>query len=399
MTSTSKDRPDTSTADPSKILTEFIIESYKEAEEICSSGIGISGAACGYPTLDRMLMGLRPGQLIVIGGRPAIGKSAFALNLALNAASEGYSVVIFSLEMPGREVAQRLICMNAQINISNFRTGRISPQEWANINEATKDLSRLDIQIKDTPRMTLPEIQSEAARALQGKEKGIVILDNMQLVRQPADRRFDSLAEEVTDLSHELKICARELDVPLILDADALNCLARLSIDGIDKTPELYRREAPLIFTPHHRELSRLLGDIPVDDLGTAIDAAQRIEWAVGSDNLVVVAKGATTAIVGVEKVLIPMAGPASLATAGSGDVLAGILAGTMATTHGEVDRWELLAAYGVAVHSYTGFAAAAEYGDRSVIATDLIDLIGEAMQLVENEAYKQLGLLNDGEA
>ncbi len=190
-----------------------------------------------------------------------------------------------------------------------------------------------------------------------------------------------------------------ELDVPLILDADALNCLARLSIDGIDKTPELYRREAPLIFTPHHRELSRLLGDIPVDDLGTAIDAAQRIEWAVGSDNLVVVAKGATTAIVGVEKVLIPMAGPASLATAGSGDVLAGILAGTMATTHGEVDRWELLAAYGVAVHSYTGFAAAAEYGDRSVIATDLIDLIGEAMQLVENEAYKQLGLLNDGEA
>ena len=235
MTSTSKDRPDTSTADPSKILTEFIIESYKEAEEICSSGIGISGAACGYPTLDRMLMGLRPGQLIVIGGRPAIGKSAFALNLALNAASEGYSVVIFSLEMPGREVAQRLICMNAQINISNFRTGRISPQEWANINEATKDLSRLDIQIKDTPRMTLPEIQSEAARALQGKEKGIVILDNMQLVRQPADRRFDSLAEEVTDLSHELKICARELDVPLI----ALSQLSRAIETRTNLRPQL----------------------------------------------------------------------------------------------------------------------------------------------------------------
>lgn len=189
-----------------------------------------------------------------------------------------------------------------------------------------------------------------------------------------------------------------ELDVPLILDADALNCLSRLAIDGIDKTPELYRREAPLILTPHHRELSRLVGDLPVNDLSTAIDAAQRIEWAVGSDNLVVVAKGATTAIVGVEKVLIPMAGPASLATAGSGDVLAGIMAGTVATTHGEADRWELLAAYAVAVHSYTGFAAAAEYGDKSVIATDLIDLIGEAMQLVENEACKDLGI-DDGEA
>lgn len=190
-----------------------------------------------------------------------------------------------------------------------------------------------------------------------------------------------------------------ELDVPLVLDADALNCLSRLAIGGIDKTPELYRREAPLIFTPHHRELSRLVGDVPVDDLSSAIDAAQQIEWAVGSDNLVVVAKGATTAVVGVEKVLIPTAGPASLATAGSGDVLAGILAGTVAMSHGEVDCWELLAAYAVTVHSFTGFAAAAEYGDRSVIATDLIDLIGEAMQLVENEALKGLGAEGDGEA
>lgn len=187
-----------------------------------------------------------------------------------------------------------------------------------------------------------------------------------------------------------------ELDVPLILDADALNCLSRLAIDGIDKTPELYRREAPLILTPHHRELSRLVGDLPVDDLGTAIDAAQRVVWAVGSDNLVVVAKGATTAVVGVERVLMPMSGPASLATAGSGDVLAGILAGTVATTHGEVERWELLASYAVAVHSYTGFAAAAEYGERCVIATDLIDLIGEAIQLVENAACRELGISGD---
>lgn len=187
-----------------------------------------------------------------------------------------------------------------------------------------------------------------------------------------------------------------ELDVPLILDADALNCLSRLAIDGIDKTPELYRREAPLILTPHHRELSRLVGDLPVDDLGTAIDAAQRVVWAVGSDNLVVVAKGATTAVVGVERVLMPMSGPASLATAGSGDVLAGILSGAVATTHGEVERWELLASYAVAVHSYTGFAAAAEYGERSVIATDLIDLIGEAIQLVENAACRELGISGD---
>ena len=189
-----------------------------------------------------------------------------------------------------------------------------------------------------------------------------------------------------------------ELNVPLILDADGLNCLSRICIDGIDKTPEMYRREAPLILTPHYRELSRLLDDVEVSDLGTAINAAQRILWAGGSENMVVVAKGPTTAVVGVEHVLIPASGPASLATAGSGDVLAGILAGTLATFHGDVDSWELAVSYAVSVHSYTGFAAAAEFGEKSVIATDLIDYIGAALQMVEEEALKDLGVLDSEE-
>lgn len=182
------------------------------------------------------------------------------------------------------------------------------------------------------------------------------------------------------------------LDVPLILDADALNCLSKVAIGGIDQTPELYRREAPLILTPHYRELGRLVDDAGVVDLGTAIDAAQRILWAGGSCDMVIVAKGPTTAIVGVEKVLLPQAGPASLATAGSGDVLAGILAGSVALAGRELDDpWELLCAYAVNVHSYTGFAAAAQLGDRSVIATDLIDFIGPAMQLITEEALEGL--------
>lgn len=182
-------------------------------------------------------------------------------------------------------------------------------------------------------------------------------------------------------------------DVPLVLDADALNCMSRLAIGGIDQTPELYRRDAPLILTPHNKELSRLVDNARVDELGTAISAAQRLVWAAGSDDMVVVAKGPATAIVGVEKVLLPMSGPVSLATAGSGDVLSGIIAANVATSHGEIDRWEMLCAYAVAVHSYTGYAAAAEMGEYSVIATDLIDCIGSAMQLVEAEACKELDL------
>lgn len=181
-----------------------------------------------------------------------------------------------------------------------------------------------------------------------------------------------------------------ETEVPLVLDADALNCLSRMSIDGIDTMPERFRRESPLILTPHYRELSRLVAGDEVSDLGTATAAAQKILWSIGSDNMVVVAKGPSTAVVGVERVLLPPAGPASLATAGSGDVLAGIISGTIATS-ADVYDWPLLISYAVTVHSYTGFAAAAEYGEKSVIATDLIDVIGGALQMVENEAAKAL--------
>lgn len=181
-----------------------------------------------------------------------------------------------------------------------------------------------------------------------------------------------------------------EQDVPLILDADALNCLARASIDGIDANPDLYRREAALVLTPHYRELSRLADCEDIADMGAAIDAAQKIVWSAGSDNLVVVAKGPSTAVVGVDRVYVPMSGPASLATAGSGDVLAGILAGIVATSHDSVEDWGLLTSYAVAIHSYTGYAAAELMGPRSVIATDLIDLIGSAMQLVEDEAFRE---------
>lgn len=182
-----------------------------------------------------------------------------------------------------------------------------------------------------------------------------------------------------------------KLDVPLVLDADALNCLSKLSIGGLDETPELYRREAPLILTPHYRELSRLVDEEAVRDLGGAIEAAQRLLWAAGSDNFIVIAKGPVTAVAGVEKVLLPVSGPASMATAGTGDVLSGIVAGTVALNHAYEGPWELLCSYAVSLHSYTGFIAADRYGEKSVIATDLIDVIGDAMALASEETLKGL--------
>ena len=199
-------------------LGDFMAEAYQEAEEVARAGGDVHGAPTGYPTLDRMLMGLREGQLVVIGARPAVGKTSFALNLALNAAADGYTVGFFSLEMSGKEIAQRFICAQAMVNMSNFRTGRISPEEWANINEAINELGRLDILIDDTPGTTVTEIRAKARRMLHNKEKAVIILDYLQLVNPPAGKNYNgNRAVEVSEMSRGLKIMAKELGVPVIM--------------------------------------------------------------------------------------------------------------------------------------------------------------------------------------
>ena len=218
-----------------KPLNDFLIEAFNEAKEVCEAGGVAAGVPTGYPSLDRMLMGLREGQLVIIGARPAVGKTSFALNLALNAASEGYTVAFFSLEMSGKEIAQRFICAHAQVSMSNFRTGKISPQEWANIGQAAEDLSRLDILIDDTPGITVTEIRAKARRMLHNKGKAIIILDYLQLVSPPAGRRAESRTVEVSEMSRALKIMAKELAVPVI----SLSQLSRAVESRTGKRPQL----------------------------------------------------------------------------------------------------------------------------------------------------------------
>ena len=218
-----------------KSLTEFMIEAYNEAEEVCAAGGEAHGVPTGYPSLDRMLMGLREGQLVIIGARPAVGKTSFALNLALNAASEGYTVAFFSLEMSGKEIAQRFICAHAQINMSNFRTGRISPQEWANINEATQVSRAWTSSSTTRPAPRSPRIRAKARRMLHNKEKAVVILDYLQLVSPPAGRRAENRSVEVSEMSRALKIMAKELAVPVI----SLSQLSRAVESRTGKRPQL----------------------------------------------------------------------------------------------------------------------------------------------------------------
>ena len=177
-----------------------------------------------------------------------------------------------------------------------------------------------------------------------------------------------------------------EADVPLVVDADGLNCLSRLTNGSLPDFPEITRRRMPLVLTPHRHELGRLVGaaDAAPDSLVAQLEAARRIVWSDGGSELVVVSKGTATGCVSVERAILPKPGPASLATAGSGDVLAGMMASALAQRAGEETDLALLASYVCEVHGYAGSLAAERVGSRAVMATDVIDVIGLAADAVE---------------
>ena len=179
-------------------------------------------------------------------------------------------------------------------------------------------------------------------------------------------------------------------EAPLVVDADGLNCLARLTENNITEFPELTRREAPLVLTPHRRELGRLVGraDNPPVSLEEQLECARDVVWTDGGSGIVVVAKASATACVGVDQAVMPKPGPAALATAGSGDVLAGMMASYLAQAHGEVSDLPLLCALVCEVHGYAGTLAAEAFGTRGVMAGDLIDRIGLAADVIEEHAF-----------
>jgi NAD(P)H-hydrate epimerase len=175
----------------------------------------------------------------------------------------------------------------------------------------------------------------------------------------------------------------------LVVDADALNCISRLTSGQIGEFPEILRRGAPLVLTPHRAELGRMVGlaDTPPDSLTSMLDAARRIVWADGGSELCVLAKGNASACVGVEAAVLPKPGPASLATAGSGDVLGGIVAALLARDGIEGTELPLISAFACEIHGQAALLAAEQYGSRGVMAGDLIDKIGLAVDALEERA------------
>jgi replicative DNA helicase len=209
---------------------------FDQLSDMCENQTAELGVKTGFPTIDSKLLGLRPGQMIVIGARPGVGKTSFALNLAVNAAFNGASVAFFSLEMSKIEIAQRLLSAQSGVGLQEIRSAHIQNDQWPELIRGTDELSGLDIMIDDTPGTTVTEIRAKARRMLHGKKLGLVVVDYLQLLSPPAGmRRADSRATEVSEMSRGIKIMAKDLECPVI----ALSQLSRRVTERTGKRPEL----------------------------------------------------------------------------------------------------------------------------------------------------------------
>ena len=215
-------------------IKEVLAKTQSDLERLSEFKNEITGLATGWYDLDKLTTGLHPNEFIIIAARPAMGKTAFALNLATHAAmTQNKSVAVFNLEMSAEQLAMRILSSLGQIEGFKLRTGNLMNNDWKRINEAISQLSNTNLVIDDTPGITIGEIRAKCRR-LASSEKGLalVVIDYLQLIsggkNYGANRQ-----QEVSDISRSLKTLAMELNVPII----ALSQLSR-SVEGReDKRP------------------------------------------------------------------------------------------------------------------------------------------------------------------
>ena len=204
-------------------------------EELYNRKEHITGVPTGFADLDYRTAGLHGSELILVAARPAMGKSAFALNIATNAALRGNTpVAIFSLEMSKAQLVNRILCSEAMVDSNKVRTGKLEDEDWGKLAEAIGPLSETGIYIDDTPGISVMEIRAKCRKLKLEKNIGLVVIDYLQLV-QGSNKRNGSREQEISEISRSLKILAKELDVPVI----ALSQLSRAVEQRPDHRPML----------------------------------------------------------------------------------------------------------------------------------------------------------------
>ncbi|HUD18559.1 MAG TPA: replicative DNA helicase [Acidimicrobiales bacterium] len=215
-------------------LRDLLGQSLDHLEQLFTRGESITGLATGYTDLDEQLAGLQPSNLIVVGARPAMGKTSFALGMVAHAGIKlNKPVLLFSLEMSHLELTQRLLCSEARVDANRMRTGKLLESDWTKIGNAISRMSEAPIFIDDNPNVTVMDIRARARRLKSREGLGLVVVDYLQLMtgRLAAENR----QVEVSEISRGLKILARELDVPVV----ALSQLSRGLESRQDKRPML----------------------------------------------------------------------------------------------------------------------------------------------------------------
>ena len=194
------------------------------------------GIPTGFIDLDRMTSGLNNSDLIILAARPAMGKTAFALNLALNAGKEKKKVLVFSLEMPAQQLYQRLLSIESGIPQNKLKNVYLEEEEWTKLTVATGNLAETDIYVADLPYTNVLEIRSYARKMKSQEKLDLIIIDYLQLINGTGRGGSEfSRQQEISDISRSLKGLARELDVPVI----ALSQLSRAVESRVDKRPML----------------------------------------------------------------------------------------------------------------------------------------------------------------
>ncbi len=217
-------------------IKEVLKSSYSAVERLHRMKEAITGIPTGFSKLDKLTAGLQPTDLIIIAGRPGMGKTSFALSILKNAAILGkVPCAFFSLEMSKEQIGLRLICAEAQIELHKLRTGFVDRKDLGRIAIAMSKLSTAEIYIDDTPALSIMELRSKARRLKTEKNIGLIIIDYLQLMR--GNERKDNREQEISEISRSLKALAKELNVPVI----ALSQLNRAveTGKGMEKRPQL----------------------------------------------------------------------------------------------------------------------------------------------------------------
>ncbi|MBR4081681.1 MAG: replicative DNA helicase [Clostridia bacterium] len=215
-------------------VKDVLIKTYANIEELSRLKGKISGVPTGFTALDNMLTGLHGGELVILGARPSMGKTSLAMNIAAHASLyAGKSVAVFSLEMPREQIALRVLCSDAKVDMQKVRQGTLSGDDWVRLAKSIGPMSNAPLYIDDTAGITPSQLRSRCRRLMMDKGLDLIVLDYLGLMH--SDGKAENRQLEVSEISRSLKAIALELKVPLLACAQ----LSRASTARTDKRPAL----------------------------------------------------------------------------------------------------------------------------------------------------------------